>query len=317
MNKQQICIIGGSGFVGLRLCAHLVKQGYRIRVLTRNAEAAKNIRVLPGVELRQADVHDPAALAAQFQGQAAVINLVGILNERRRGGFQAAHVELPRRIVAACQTAGVRRLLHMSALKADLPDPPSEYLRSKGEGERLVLAAQDLDVSVFRPSVIFGPEDDFFNRFAGLLALAPGMFPLACAEARFAPVYVGDVAEAFVRALGIKETIGQGYELCGPRPYSLREIVTYVAQLRGYRRHIIGLGPRLSQLQARVMEFLPGKPFTRDNYRSTLCDSLCQSHFPEVFGITPAPVEAVVPAYLGPREHNHYLSRLRQRARRD
>ncbi len=317
MNKQQICIIGGSGFVGLHLCARLVKQGYRIRVLTRNAEAAKDLRVLPGVELRQADVHDPAALAAQLQNQTAVINLAGILNEHRQGGFQAAHVELPRRIIAACQTAGVRRLLHMSALKADMAEPPSEYLRSKGEGERLVLAADDLDATVFRPSVIFGPEDQFFNRFARLLATAPGVFPLACAEARFAPVYVGDVAEAFTRALRIKETIGQGYELCGPKPYSLHEIVDYVARLSGHRRYIIALGPRLSRLQARIMEFLPGKPFTRDNYRSTLCDSLCKSRFPEIFGITPTPVEAIVPGYLGPREHNHYLSRLRQRARRD
>ncbi len=317
MNKQQICIIGGSGFVGRHLCAHLLKQGWRIRVLTRNTEAAKDIRVLPGIELRQADIRDPVALAAQFQGQTAVINLVGILNERRRGGFQAAHVELPRRIVDACRTAGVRRLLHMSALKADLADPPSEYLRSKGEGERLVLAAEDLDVTVFRPSVIFGPEDDFFNRFARLLGLAPGVFPLACAKARFAPVYVDDVAEAFVRALRIKETFGQGYELCGPKPYSLHEIVAYVAHLKGLRRHIIDLGPRLSQLQARLMEFLPGKPFTRDNYRSTLCDSLCKSRFPEIFGITPTAVEAVVPGYLGPREQNHYLSRLRQQARRD
>jgi len=317
MNKQQVCIIGGSGFVGLHLCARLVKQGYRVRVLTRNAEAAKDIRVLPGVELRQVDIRDPVALEAQFRGLAAVINLAGILNEHRQGGFQAVHVELPRRIVAACHAAGVRRLLHMSALKADLPNPPSEYLRSKGEGERLVLSAQDLDVTVFRPSVIFGPQDDFFNRFARLLTLAPGVFPLACAEARFAPVYVVDVAEAFVRALHTKETIGQGYELCGPRAYSLHEIVAYVAQLTSQRRLIIDLGPRLSWLQARLMEFLPGKPFTRDNYLSTRCNSLCKSRFPEIFDITPAPVEAVVPAYLGPREHNHYLSRLRQRARRD
>ena len=318
MNKQQkICIIGGSGFVGLHLCARLVKRGYRVRVLTRDAEAAKAVRVLPGVELRQANVHDPAVLEAQFQGQAAVINLAGILNERREGDFEAVHVELPRRIVAACQAAGVRRLLHMSALKADLPEPPSRYLRSKGEGERLVLAAQDLDVTVFRPSVIFGPEDDFFNRFARLLALAPGVFPLACAEARFAPVYVVDVAEAYVRALQLKETIGQGYELCGPKAYTLHEIVAYVARLSGHKRLIIDLGPRLSWLQARLMEFLPGKPFTRDNYLSTRCNSLCKSRFPEIFAVTPTPVEAVVPAYLGPREHNHWLSELRRHARRD
>lgn len=316
MNKQQICIIGGSGFVGLHLCARLVKRGYRVRVLTRDAEAAKAVRVLPGVELRQANVHDPAVLEAQFRGQTAVINLAGILNERRKGDFETVHVELPRRIIAACQAAGVRRLLHMSALKADLPEPPSHYLRSKGEGERLVLAAQDLDVTVFRPSVIFGPEDDFFNRFARLLALAPGVLPLACAEARFAPVYVVDVAEAHVRALGLKETIGQGYELCGPKAYSLHEIVAYVARLTGHKRLIIDLGPRLSWLQARLMEWLPGKPFTRDNYLSTRCNSLCKSRFPEIFAITPAPVEAVVPAYLGPREHNHQLSRLRRRARR-
>jgi len=317
MKSQQVCIIGGSGFVGLHLCARLIGQGYRVRVLTRNVEAVKAAKVLPGVELRQVDYADPAALQAQLRGMAAVINLAGILNERRKGDFQAVHVELPRRIVAACRAAGVGRLLHMSALKADVENPPSEYLRSKGEGERLVLAAEGIDASVFRPSVIFGPEDRFFNRFARLLAMAPGVFPLACAEARFAPVYVGDVAEAFVRALGLRETIGQGYELCGPRAYSLRQIVEYVAQVTGRRRLILPLGPRLSWLQGWLMEWLPGKPFSRDNYRSTLCNSLCKSRFPEIFGIEPAAVEAVVPTYLGLREHNHWLSELRRHARRD
>ena len=317
MKSRQVCIIGGSGFVGLHLCARLTRRGYRVRVLTRHAEAVKEARVLPGVELHEVDYADPSLLAAQLRGMDAVINLAGILNERRRGDFRRVHVDLPRRIVEACRAAGVRRLLHMSALKADVENPPSEYLRSKGEGERLVLAAEDIDASVFRPSVIFGPEDQFFNRFARLLASAPGIFPLACAEARFAPVYVVDVAEAFVRALQLKETIGQGYELCGPRAYTLRQIVEYVAQVTGHRCRIVPLGPRLSWLQGWLMEWLPGRPFTRDNYRSTQCNSLCKSRFPEVFGIEPAAVEAVVPTYLGPQEHNHRLSELRRHARRD
>lgn len=317
IRQQRICVVGGSGFVGLHLAARLVRAGAQVDVLTRREYASHALKVLPGVRLLQTAIGDVAALAERFAGAAAVVNLAGILNQRRRGDFDAVHVALPRRIVAACRQAGVQRLLHISALRADMEHPPSHYLRSKGEGERLVLAAEGLAVTVFRPSVIFGAEDSFFNRFDRLLALSPGILPLTCSEARFAPVYVGDVAEAFVRALQLPQTIGQGYELCGPRVYSLRQIVDLVMQQSGRRRRIVELGPRLSWLMAVLMEHLPGRPFTRDNYRSLQCNSVCKSRFPEVFAITPAAVEGVLPTYLGPRERNHRLAQLRRAARRN
>jgi NADH dehydrogenase len=319
MKTRRICLIGGTGFVGRHLAAQLSKAGYAVRVLTRRRERHRELLVLPRVELIEANIYDPSELGRQFVGMDAVVNLVGILNGRRRRGqrFQDAHVELPRHIVAACHSAGVQRLLHMSALKADAQNGPSEYLRSKGEGEAVVMSAEGLQATSFRPSVIFGPDDQFFNRFARLLALSPGLFPLACANARFAPVYVEDVAAAFVNALDNPATIGQSYELCGPTPYSLYELVAYTARLSGHKRHILKLGPKLSWWQGFLLEHLPGQPFSRDNYRSTRVNSLCKSDFPEVFGISPSSIEAIVPGYLGERDMNVRLSSLRRMAGRD
>lgn len=317
MSTTHICLIGGSGFMGRHLAAHLIKAGYAVRVLTRRRAAHRELLVLPNLTLVETNIYDKAALSAQLQDMDVVVNLVGVLNERRRGGFQRAHVDLVQGIVDACRAVGVKRLLHMSALKADAQNGPSRYLRSKGEGEAIALGATDLQVTAFRPSVIFGPEDQFFNRFAHLLALSPGIFPLACADARFAPVYVGDVAEAFVRAIRNRDTFDQCYELCGPTPYTLRELVDYVAELTGHRRRIINLGDRLSWWQGLIMEHLPGKPFSRDNFLSTRVNSLCKSQFPAVFDIKPASIEAVVPRYLGGRDVNARFSVLRRTARRD
>lgn len=317
MSTTQICLIGGSGFVGRHLATRLVKSGYHVRVLTRRREAHRELLVLPNLQLIESSIYDATALSEQLQGMDVVINLVGILNERRRGDFQRAHVTLSQRIVDACRDAAVGRLLHMSALKADAQNGPSHYLRSKGEGEAIALGATDLQVTTFRPSVIFGPDDQFLNRFARLLALSPGVFPLACADARFAPVYVEDVAEAFVRAINNPATFGQSYELCGPTPYSLRELVDYVAELTGHQRRIINLGNRLSWWQGLIMEHLPGKPFSRDNFFSTRVNSLCKSQFPEVFGIKPASIEAIVPGYLGSRDVNTRFNVMRRSAGRE
>jgi NADH dehydrogenase len=316
MRTPHICLIGGSGFVGRHLAARLIKAGHQVRVLTRRREAHRELLVLPNLTLVECNIYDAEALRAQLAGMDVVVNLVGILNERRRGDFQRAHVELVQQIVDACRAGGVKRLLHMSALKADAENGPSLYLRSKGEGEAIALNATDLQVTAFRPSVIFGPDDQFLNRFAHLLALSPGIFPLACAEARFAPVYVEDVAEAFVRAINNPDTFGQTYELCGPTPYSLRELVEYVAELSGHRRRIISLGNRLSWWQGLIMERLPGKPFSRDNFLSTRVNSLCKSQFPAVFALKPAAIEAIVPGYLGGRDVNGRFGVLRKKAGR-
>jgi NADH dehydrogenase len=325
MPKNHICILGGTGFVGRHIAAKLSKAGHFVRILTRRRERHRDLLVLPNVQVVDANIHDPSVLEYHFvdfldgtNKHGVVINLVGILNEQRRRGrrFNDAHVELPRHIIKACQDTGVRRLLHMSALKAD-HHAPSRYLRSKAEGEALVMGAEDIDATSFRPSVIFGPDDQFFNRFARLLALSPGVFPLACADARFAPVYVEDVAEAFLRAMNNPATVGHSYELCGPHPYTLHQLVAYTAQLSGHRRRLIDLGDRLSWLQGLILEHLPGQPFSRDNYLSTRVTSLCKSQFPAVFGIKPIPIEAIVPGYLGERDINTRLSLLRRSAGRD
>jgi NADH dehydrogenase len=298
---MRICILGGTGFVGRHLAEHLAAHGHKVLIPTRKLMRHRELLVLPTVQLTEGDVHNPVFLRRLLEGMDAVINLVGILNERGRSGrgFARVHADLPAKVVQACRETGVRRLLHMSALNASL-DAPSHYLRTKAMGEDTAhrAAGDDIHVTSFRPSVIFGPDDSFTNRFARLLKLVRFVFPLACPEAKMQPVYVEDVAQAFMAALANTRTYGQRYELCGPKVYTLREIVAYIARLRGLRTRIIGLNDRLSWLQAAVMEFVPGKPFSLDNYNSFKVDSVCPKGFPEVFGITPKGMESVVPGYL-------------------
>jgi NADH dehydrogenase len=307
---NNICIVGGSGFVGRQITEQLSAAGRQVTVVTRRRERHRDLLVLPGVQVVECDVYNLDALQGLFAGHDAVINLVGILNERgRRGqGFERTHVTLPDRVVQACRHAGVLRLLHMSALQAD-PSGPSEYLRSKGRGEALVRAAdgRDLHVTIFQPSVIFGPGDRFTNRFVHLLRSLPFVFPLACPHARLQPVSVGDVADAFVSALDQHASFGQVYALCGPRAYTLQEIVEYLARVSEARRCILGLPAGLSWLQAAVMEHLPGKPFTRDNYRSLGIDSVCEGDAARrILGRTPVSMEEDVPRYLGDTRSERY-----------
>lgn len=258
------------------------------------------MEVLPGARLFKANIFDQKTLKALFTGCDAVINLVGILNEGgNTRGFHRAHVELTETVVDACRAVGVHRLLHMSALNADQEQGPSRYLFTKGEGENHAHSHPDIKVTSFRPSVIFGPGDSFFNRFAELLSLIPAPFPLACPDARFAPVYVGDVADAFSHALADPVTWGRRYDLCGPRIFTLRELVCYTADNLGLTRSIIGLSDSASILQARIFERLPGQPFTYDNYLSLQVDSVCRLNGLIELGIAPTDVDSIVPFYLG------------------
>lgn len=296
-----ITILGGAGFVGRSIANRLVAAGYRLRIPTRDPEQVHpDIRVLPETELVRADIHDPQVLRDVIADSRCVINLVGILNEKGRdgSGFRHAHVELPRKLLAACRARGIRHILHMSALNADPVNGPSHYLRSKGEGEALLHEQSEIRVTTFRPSVIFGPGDGFFARFAGLLAITPGIFPLPCAQARFAPVHVVDVAEAFARAIDDRATFGRRYDLCGPREYTLAELVRYTARCRGLGRAILPLPDLISRIQAAILDFFPGKPFSTDNYLSAQVDSVCKCNGLLALGIRPSPVEAIVPRYL-------------------
>jgi NADH dehydrogenase len=257
---------------------------------------------LPGLELIQADAHDPDQLADVLRGADAAINLVGILNERGHdgSGFQRAHVELTEKLMAGCRKTGVKRLLQMSALKANAERGPSHYLRSKGQAEQVIAgqAGESIQYTIFRPSVIFGPEDSFCNRFARILRLSP-ILPLAQLNARFAPVYVDDVAEAFVRALGDSRSFGQTYELCGPDIYTLEEILRFLCRELGIRRAILKLPRPLGRFQAFVGEYLlPGKPFSRDNFSSLTVASVCRENGFAPFGIVPKRMHPIVRSYL-------------------
>lgn len=303
---HRICILGGTGFVGRHLAAWLCADGHRVTVLTRNRVLHRGLPVLPTLRLVQADVHDERQLVAAFAGCDVVVNLVGILNEPRDNGlaFRRAHIDLARRVLDACRKTGVTRLLHMSALNAHATQGVSYYLRSKGEAEGIVLSqcGPDLKVTVFQPSLIVGAGDSSLNRFAHLLESLPGpFFPLACPDARFAPVWVGDVVEAFVRALDDRASHGQRYPLCGPEQLTLRELVERVAAWRGVRKTIVGLPGWAASLQALVLG-LPFVPdalrFTKDNLRSLSVPSVSGVDGFASFGIAPQPLAAVAPAFL-------------------
>lgn len=298
---RKICMLGGSGFVGHTLANHLSAAGYRVKILTRRRESNRDkLILLPEIELIETDIHVQDSLNRHFSDCDVVINLVGILNERGRkgAGFQHAHVALVEKIITACHASGIHRILQMSALNADAAYGASHYLRSKGEAEKLLFADETLQVSCYRPSVIFGSGDSFFNRFASLLKMTPLIFPLACSHARFAPVYVQDVARAFVLTLNDPDSYGQHYCLCGPKTYDLRELVEYTAACLKIRRHILPLTDGLSHLQAAIFDFVPGKPFSTDNYLSTKVDSVCPNDDLANLGITATALEGVVPGYL-------------------
>jgi uncharacterized protein YbjT (DUF2867 family) len=303
---MNVCVLGGSGFVGTELVIRLALAGHWVRVPTRNLTRTERLRVLDTVELRVANVHEPRILSQLFAGCDAVVNLVGILNERRGASFDAVHTELAAKVMASARTAGVRRLLHVSALGAE-PHAPSRYLRSKAAAEARLRAAPHSElphagpaVTIFRPSVIFGPGDSLTNRFAGLLRLTLGWLPLARARARFAPVCVFDVADALVRALGERGSAGQTYELCGPQVMTLAEIVRLSARVARLPCRIVPLPDVIARLQGLVMGMLPGKPFSLDNFRSLTLDSVCREDGCGRLGITPRPMLAVLPTYLEP-----------------
>jgi NADH dehydrogenase len=296
---MKIAVLGGTGFVGRALVERLVADGHEVTILSRNHARHMERQLPPGAAFRDCDAYAPFALAKVLRGSDAAINLVGILNDPGLGdfarGFERAHVELTRSIIAACLDAGVPRLLQMSALNAGRGR--SHYLRTRGHAEELVKAST-LDWTIFQPSVIFGPGDGLFCRFAALLQLAPTL-PLARARAKFAPVYIGDVVEAFRRALADPNSFGQTYELYGSDVVTLAQIVKTTARALGLHRLVLPLPDVLGRLQAFAMDFVPGKPFSSDNYRSLLTDSVGGIDGLHRLGIEPTKIAAILPAILG------------------
>ncbi|MBY6204723.1 complex I NDUFA9 subunit family protein [Halomonas denitrificans] len=311
---KKILMLGGSGFVGSHLTRRLAADGHRITVITRYAPGARHLKVVPGTRIETLDPYDVDALTGTLAGHDALVNLVGILNERGFGGdgFRRAHVTLVEGAIEACRRAGVGRLIHMSALNAGAGD--SHYLRTRGEGEARVRES-GLDWTLFRPSTIFGPDDSFLNRFAGLLAISP-VLPLARPGARFAPVYVDDVVEAFARALERDDATGQTYELCGAETWTLAELVRWVARQRGMRRWVVGLPDALGWLQGRIFDFVPGRPFSSDNFKSLRVDSVCSDPGFERLGMAPWGLSEKAVDWLADGGRQSRYRRFRQHARR-
>ncbi|MEK6243611.1 MAG: complex I NDUFA9 subunit family protein [Pseudomonadota bacterium] len=322
MKHENFLVVGGAGFVGRHLVAALAARGAHVTVPTRRRDRAKHLILLPTVDVVEVERLDARVLARLAAGRDVVVNLAGVLHSPRARpdaqgpnhygpAFAQTHVELAQAVIGACREAGVKRLLHMSALGAD-PKAPSEYLRSKAIGEQAVLAADDLEVTALRPSVIFGPEDRFLNLFARLAAFFP-VLALGSPGARFQPVYVGDVVRAFLAALEGRDAAGKRYDLCGPKEYTLRQLVELVCVITGRRRLVIGLPDGLSYLQAWMMELLPVQLLTRDNYYSMQVPSVCDCAFP--FDIQPAPLEAVAPSWLAPAGPRERYPQLRWKAK--
>lgn len=299
---KKILILGGTGFVGRHLCEKLAGLPYRSTVVTRRRDKARHLQMLPMVDIAELAKLDSQSLAPLLAEHDAVVNLVAILHGSE-SAFEKAHVQLPLELVRACEAVGQRRIVHVSALGAAV-DAPSMYQRSKARGEAVLLGA-GLDVSILRPSVIFGSEDKFLNTFAALQQIFP-VIPLAGSTARFQPVWVEDVATALVKCLEDKSTAGQVYEACGPDVLTLKQLVQLAGRFsgvnRGHGRPVIGLPDALARIQATLMELAPGEPLmSRDNLDSMKADNIASGKLPglEALGIKPSALAAVAPFYLG------------------
>jgi NADH dehydrogenase len=318
---SNVLVIGGAGFIGRHIVSRLIDRGARVTVPTRRRARAGHLITLPTIDVVEANIHDDGDLTRLIAGRDAVINLVGILQGSRGSPygpeFARAHVDLPRRIVRVCDEQAVRRYLHMSSLGADSTGP-SMYQRSKGDGEAAVRAS-GLDWTIFQPSVVFGPEDRFLNTFATLASIAP-VLPIANAQARFQPIYVGDVADAFVNALDNRATFGKSYELVGPRVYTLKELVQFAARASGHPRPVVGLPGSLARAQAIMMELAPGEPMmSRDNLDSMQRDNVASTQPyvpPPELGLELHPMESEAALYLAGQNSRSRLGNFRARARR-
>ena len=322
METPRVLVLGGSGFIGSTVVSFLVARGHRVVVPSRRRERARHLLLFPTCEVVEADVHDPIVLAALIARVDAVINLIGVLHSRRGDPygpeFARAHVDLPRNIVHAMHDAGLSRLIHISALGAS-SNGPSMYLRSKADGEAAARSVPGIVSTIFRPSVVFGPGDNFLNMFARL-AQWFAVLPIGGASARFQPVYVEDVARAVVNALGNEATFGKTYDLCGPQVYTLAELVRFAAQASGHPRPVFGLPAPLARLQAWCLERAPGGPLmSGDNLDSMQVDNVAPAGWapaPELGLGRLTPVEQVAAYYLQCAHPRSPYDIFRKKARR-
>ena len=297
MTIKTITILGGAGFVGSSIVAKLDQLGYQVKVLSRRREAAKHLILLPNVQVVDCDIADNHALKKALKGSDAVINLVGILHENSKNSFEKIHHQLPRRLAQMCEELSIARLIHMSALQAS-KNAPSAYLKSKAAGEAAVSEfSKKLDITIFKPSVVFGRGDSFVNLFANLVRYLP-VIALAKPNAKFQPIWVEDVAQCFVNALENTATYGKSYELGGPTVYTLKALVQKVMAILGKQRPIIGLNDGLSMAQGFMLELMPIKLMTRDNIRSMQVDNVCGTSMASELDVVPTSLDVVAPEYL-------------------
>ncbi|WP_376988974.1 complex I NDUFA9 subunit family protein [Bosea sp. R86505] len=313
-SQQLVTVFGGSGFVGRHVVRALVKRGYRVRVAVRRPDLAgflQPLGMVGQIHAVQANLRYPDSVAAAVKGAAAVVNLVGILQEGGRQSFAGVQANGARAIAQACAAAGIARLIQVSAIGADR-DSKSLYARSKAEGEAAVLAAVPGAV-VLRPSIVFGPEDGFFNRFAALARVLPALPLVGGGETKFQPVFVGDIAEAVARGVDGAAAGGRIYELGGPEVKSFRELLTYICEVTDRKRLLVPLPFPLARIQARILEvvdtltlgLLPdAMKLTRDqvtlleNDNVVSAAAVAEGRSFEGLGIAPVSVEAIVPSYL-------------------
>jgi uncharacterized protein YbjT (DUF2867 family) len=294
-------VFGGSGFVGRYIVRGLARDGWRVNVAVRDAEYAKFLRPMGDVGQvtpMAVSLRDSEAVAAAVAGADAVVNLVGVLYESGRQNFEAIHHQGARTVAEAAARAGAGRLLHFSALGADAASP-SLYARTKAAGEVAVRAAFP-GATIFRPSIIFGPEDGFFNRFAGLARVMPALPLFGGGKTRFQPVYVGDVAEAAKRVIDDPKTAGVTYELGGPTIYTFRQLMELMLKEIRRKRCLVSVPFPIARLEARVLQVLPVPPLTVDQVRMLERDNIVSGSAPGLpeLGINPTPVESVIPSYL-------------------
>jgi uncharacterized protein YbjT (DUF2867 family) len=293
-------VFGGSGFIGRYVVKRLAHKGFVVRVAVRDPEAALFLKPMGGVGQvvpLYASLTNEATVHRAVDGADLVVNTVGILAERRSGDFQRIHAEGAGLVAQLCARSAVGRLVHISAIGAD-PQGISRYAATKGTGEASVRAAFP-DATILRPSLVFGPEDHLFNRFAGMARVFPFM-PVICGETRFQPVYVGDVADAVMAALERPDAPGAVYELGGPRVWPFRELLAYILTETGRHRPMVDIPLWAARLQAFFMEWVPGKPLTRDQLLMLQRDNVASGELPGLkeLGVVPTPVELVVPLYL-------------------
>lgn len=306
MENALVTVIGGTGFLGRYVVQELVNKGYRVQVIARHASRARHLIPLAAkgpVTLRDGDVTRPKTIHGALEGSHAVINLVGILYEKKRQRFSTLHAQCPERLAQMAKEAGITRFIHISAIGSDKASR-SAYARTKATGEKAVRSILPNAV-IIRPSILFGAEDNFFNQFAHMATLSPFLPLIGGGKTRFQPVYVQDVAYAVVKTVDTPSSSGKTYELGGPRTYSFRELLKYMMQVTGQKRTLV----RIPWFPARIIgffaEWLPTPPLTRDQVTLLKYDNTVNPELDglRALGIQPTPLELVVPEYLAHYRH--------------